>query len=187
MELHEGAAILDSGIGTGFLTISLLRESPIALSVTGVDFSAGMLDGLGRNLTHYGVEHRVTRHLGDMRKLPYSDESFDFVMTSEAMEYLPNVTEGISECARVLRPGGGILFIATKNSPMGKLVAATWMNKVLDPEYVRGSMAELGISRIETLHFPWYFKHIDLAIMALLGVKARGPGHRPDQGGPRTV
>ncbi len=171
MELGEGTKILDSGIGTGFLTLNLLRASPIPLSVTGVDFSPGMLAGLERNLAKYGVEHCVTTQLGDMRKLPFPDACFDFVMTSEAMEYLPDVGEGISECVRVLRPGGRLLFIATSNSLMGKLVAATWKNKVLNPDYVKSSMIELGIGRVETLHFPWYFKHVDATVMALLGEK----------------
>jgi ubiquinone/menaquinone biosynthesis C-methylase UbiE len=39
MGLREETRILDSGIGTGFLTVSLLRESPIPLTITGVRFS----------------------------------------------------------------------------------------------------------------------------------------------------
>ena len=93
-------------------------------------------------------------------------------MTSEAMEYLPDVREGISECARVLSPGGRFLFIATKNSFMGKLVAATWKNKVLDPDHIAECMRACGIQGVETLHFPWYFKHVDATIMALLGERA---------------
>jgi ubiquinone/menaquinone biosynthesis C-methylase UbiE len=172
MGLREGAQILDSGIGTGFLTINLLREARIPLNVTGLDFSPGMLTGLARNLAKVRIESGVACQLGDMRMLPFRDESFDFVMTSEAMEYLPDVREGIAECVRVLRPGGKFLFIATKNSPMGRLIAATWKNKVLDPDYVKSSMIEVGISRVETLRFPWYFKHVDSTIMALSGVKA---------------
>jgi hypothetical protein len=64
------------------------------------------------------------------------------------------------------------LFIATKNSFMGKLIAATWKNKVLDPDHVASCMRASGIQRVDTLHFPWYFKHVDATIMALLGDKA---------------
>lgn len=172
MEFQEEMRILDCGIGTGFLTINLLRESPIRLTVTGLDFSPGMLIGLKRNLEKYGFENRVNSHVGDMRDMPFPDESFDFVMTSEAMEYLPDVRDGISECGRVLRPGGKCLFIATKNSLMGKLIAATWRNKVLDPSHVTESMIQAGMARIETLRFPWYFKYVDATVMALLGEKA---------------
>lgn len=175
MELREGAKVLDSGIGTGFLTISLLRECPSHVtmtSITGLDFSPGMLVGLKRNLEAHGFEDRVTPHLGDMCQMPFSDESFDFVMTSEAMEYLPDVEDGISECVRVLRPGGKFLFIATKNSFMGKLIAATWKNKVLDPGHVRDCMIGTGISHVEILRFPLPFIHVDATVMALLGEKS---------------
>ena len=173
MKLREGMRILDSGIGTGFLTINLLREAPIPLTITGLDFSPGMLVGLKRNLKKYGFEGHVKPHLGDMRQMPFPDESFDLVMTSEAMEYLPDVWDGISECARVLRPGGKFLFIATKNSLMGKLIAATWKNKVLDPAHVRDCMIRAGVSQVETLRFPWYFKYVDATVMALMGEKAQ--------------
>jgi ubiquinone/menaquinone biosynthesis C-methylase UbiE len=172
VELREEMRILDAGIGTGFLTISLMREAPISLNVTGLDFSSGMLVGLKRNLRQYDFEIRVQPHVGDMCRMPFPDESFDLVMTSEAMEYLPDVRDGISECARVLRPGGQFLFIATKNSFMGKLIAATWRNKVLDPAHVRDCMMRAGIGQVENLRFPWYFKHVDATVMALLGKKA---------------
>jgi len=34
-------------------------------------------------------------------------------------------------------------------------------------------MIRNGISRIEALPFPWFFKHVDATVMALLGEKAR--------------
>lgn len=172
MELREGMKILDAGIGTGFLTISLMREAPISLNIIGLDFSPGMLVGLERNLRPYDFRARVQPHVGDMCQMPFPDESFDLVMTSEAMEYLSDVWDGISECVRVLRPGGKFLFIATKNSFMGKLIAATWKNKVLDPTHVEDCMMRAGISLVESLRFPWYFKHVEATVMALLGEKA---------------
>jgi ubiquinone/menaquinone biosynthesis C-methylase UbiE len=172
LELREGMRILDAGIGTGFLTISLMREAPVSLNIIGLDFSPGMLVGLKRNLRPHDFGVRVQPQVGDMCQMPFPDESFDLVMTSEAMEYLSDVWEGISECVRVLRPGGKFLFIATKNSFMGKLIAATWKNKVLDPAHVRECMMRAGISQVESLQFPWYFKHVDATIMALLGEKA---------------
>jgi hypothetical protein len=30
-----------------------------------------------------------------------------------------------------------------------------------------------GIGQVETLRFPWYFKHVDATVMALLGEKAK--------------
>lgn len=164
---------LDAGIGTGFLTVNLLKESPVPLKITGLDFSRGMLIGLNRWLRQLGLEERVRLHLADMRQMPFPDETFDLVMTSAAMEYLPDVSEGISECARVLRPGGKLLFIATRNSFMGKVIAATWKNIILDPEHVKDCMRQVGITRIDNLRFPWYFPHTNWWGMSLLGEKDR--------------
>jgi len=170
--LREGMKILDAGIGTGFLTVNLLQEAPIPLEIAGLDFSPGMLAGLNQWLTELGLEDRVKLHQADMRQMPFPNEIFDLVITSAAMEYLPEVWDGISECGRVLRPGGKFLFIATRDSFMGKVIAATWKNKVLSPAHVSECMKRAGMTRIERLRFPWYFPHVNWWGMALLGEKA---------------
>jgi ubiquinone/menaquinone biosynthesis C-methylase UbiE len=131
-----------------------------------------MLHGLNRWLIKLGLQQRVQLHLADMRQMPFPNETFDLVVTSAAMEYLPEVWNGISECGRVLRPGGKFLFIATRNSFMGKMIAASWKNKVLDPAYVSQCMSRAGMTRIQPLRFPWYFPQVNWWGMVLLGEKA---------------
>ena len=169
--LREGMTVLDAGIGTGFLTINLLKEAPIPLTITGVDFSVGMLAGLKRRLASLGLSKCVRLQVGDMRQMPFPEGSFDLVVSSAAIEYLPKVEHGISEFGRVLRPGGRLMIIATRNSFMGKVIAATWKNKTLEPEYIRACMDRVGITSIEMLKFPWYFPHVNGWGMALLGEK----------------
>jgi ubiquinone/menaquinone biosynthesis C-methylase UbiE len=169
--LREGMSVLDAGIGTGFLTINLLKEAPIPLTITGLDFSVGMLAGLKRRLARLGLLKYVQLQVGDMRQMPFPDKSFDLLISSAAIEYLPEVKDGISEFVRVLRPGGRLIIIATRDSFMGKLIAATWKNKTLKPEYIMECMARAGITNIESLRFPWYFPHVNWWGMALLGEK----------------
>lgn len=46
----------------------------------------------------------------DMQRLPYLDASFDLVIHSDTLEHVPDPVKGLSECHRVLKPGGHCIF-----------------------------------------------------------------------------
>jgi len=48
---------------------------------------------------------------GDATRLPFADDSFDRVITSEVLEHIQSDTQAIGELVRVLKPGGA--FAAT--------------------------------------------------------------------------
>lgn len=48
--------------------------------------------------------------VADARRLPYSDDSFNSVLSNCALEHIPGVEEVIAEVARVLRPMGLFVF-----------------------------------------------------------------------------
>jgi ubiquinone/menaquinone biosynthesis C-methylase UbiE len=65
------------------------------------------------NALALSVADRVALDTGDMRSLPYSDESFDVVVSSLAIHNVPGVadrTKAVSEAWSVLRPGGRLLL-----------------------------------------------------------------------------
>jgi SAM-dependent methyltransferase len=49
--------------------------------------------------------------------MPFSDSSKDVILLFEAIYYLPDANQFLSECKRVLRPGGKVL-IATANKDL---------------------------------------------------------------------
>jgi SAM-dependent methyltransferase len=65
---------------------------------------------------------------GDATKLPFADDSFDVVITSEVLEHIQDDVAAIAEMVRVLRPGGH--FAATVPSWMPEKI--NWM---LSDEY----------------------------------------------------
>ena len=53
------------------------------------------------DLNMRGVDHNV-----DLQKLPFEDQSYDFVFASHVLEHIPNDEKAISEIRRILKPNG---------------------------------------------------------------------------------
>ncbi len=77
---------------------------------------------------------------GDATRLPFADDSFDVVITSEVLEHIQNDVAAISEMVRVLKPGG--TFAATVPAWFPEKI--NWM---LSDEY-HAPIAEGGHVRI---------------------------------------
>ena len=99
--------VLDLGAGSGLIALAL---APHALRVEALDISPAMLE----RLADHAREQRVTNVVpvvGDMRSLPFEDESFDVVVSNYAFHHLlDDVKElALSEARRVLVPGGRLI------------------------------------------------------------------------------
>jgi SAM-dependent methyltransferase len=46
----------------------------------------------------------------DMHSLPYEDHSFNVVIHSDTLEHIRNPIHALSECCRVIKPGGALCF-----------------------------------------------------------------------------
>jgi SAM-dependent methyltransferase len=99
--LH-GAAALDVGCGTGSLSFAMARRDPTA-SVTGCDISEALL-AHGRAANPY--PDRVRFEPGNACALPFPDNSFDLVLSSLVLMFVPDGALAAREMARVAKPGG---------------------------------------------------------------------------------
>jgi len=98
---------LEIGAGTGYFTLNLLR-SGLVRSAVATDISPGMLDALRASAREAGVA--VEAVLADAERLPFEDASFDLVLGHAVLHHIPDLTTAFAEFARVLRPGGTLLF-----------------------------------------------------------------------------
>jgi SAM-dependent methyltransferase len=56
-------------------------------------------------------KHHIARYPQvDMTNMPYPDRSYDLVVHSDTLEHVPQPVAGLSECYRVLAPGGYCVF-----------------------------------------------------------------------------
>lgn len=95
-----GLDVLDLACGTGRHALRMAKEQA---SVTGVDFSEGMLS-VARERDEDGAVHWVEHDLHDA--LPFESGSFDRVVHALALEHLDGPVEVLGEIRRVLRPTG---------------------------------------------------------------------------------
>lgn len=60
-----------------------------------------------------GFDAKFRIKVGGIDNIPFKDEYFDFVFCSDVLGLVKDLDSAISECARVLKPGGKALFYAT--------------------------------------------------------------------------
>jgi malonyl-CoA O-methyltransferase len=93
-----GRRALDLACGSG--RYGLLLQEQGARLVVGSDLSAGML-------ARAPLQHRVR---ADMCRLPFAAGSFDLVVSGLAVGHAPDLRAWMNEVARVLAPGGGLVY-----------------------------------------------------------------------------
>lgn len=104
LEREPFADVLDVGCGTGAV-IELLHEKYPEAHYTGLDLTPGMIAvAQAKNLEN--VEFVV----GDAEDLPFEDESFDAVLSSNSFHHYPNPEKFFAGVRRVLRPGGRLIL-----------------------------------------------------------------------------
>jgi len=116
LPVSRGARILDAGCGTGLLTLALMRSLRFPVNIIALDLSARSVGAAKRAVAESkGRKRDITFTQGNVLALPFANDSFDLVVTSGALEYVP-LEEGFSELARVVAPGGHLLHLPIRPS-----------------------------------------------------------------------
>jgi ubiquinone/menaquinone biosynthesis C-methylase UbiE len=95
--------VLEIGAGSGATAAQLLAVNE-AITVTATDFDQTMVAVMERRLAAFGS--RVNVRQADATELPFEDDSFDVVISCIMLHHVGDWRGALSECARVLQPGG---------------------------------------------------------------------------------
>ncbi|QSB17403.1 class I SAM-dependent methyltransferase [Natronosporangium hydrolyticum] len=104
-----GGRALDIGCGQGRHAFALVRQG---LPVVALDWDTDALAEVSDMVAAMRQAGEVPAGAGalavrgDVRRLPFPDESFDVVVAAEVLEHVPDDEMAMAELARVLRPGG---------------------------------------------------------------------------------
>ncbi len=112
LQLPRGSHGLDAGCGIGLQAILLSEAVGADGYVTGVDIMPELL-AYGENLiAQAGLSDRIKFHAGDVSRLPYKDDHFDWVWSADCIGYpageLPPL---LQELIRVVKPGGSVILL----------------------------------------------------------------------------
>ncbi len=103
---RRGERVLDVGAGTGLLTFPARKRVTASGAVVALDVSHDVLLEC-RRLAEDSLDLAQLQFVaGDALALPFTDSTFDVVMTRSVLIYLEDKAAGARELYRVLKPGG---------------------------------------------------------------------------------
>ena len=153
--LSDKERILEAGTGLGGDSARFARLSDA--EVIGLDLS----EGISSAQRYFGGPNgppNLTYLQGDILKLPFPAESFDFISSDQVIHHTPDAPRAFSELARRLRPGGHLAVYVYSVKSMLRELADTEIRKLTTSMSVQecmefsAQMTELGrqLSRLDT-------------------------------------
>jgi len=122
-----GLRLLDIGCGGGILSESVAH---LGASVVGAEISEKNVRVAALHAERSGLP--IEYRLATAEHLAAAGERFDAVLNMEVVEHVDHLPEFLSDCARLVKPGG-LMFIATINrTPLAYLTA------IIGAEYILG-------------------------------------------------
>ena len=183
LDVTEGEVILEIGFGTGQCLEALAKSAGRSGKVYGIDLSDGMIGVSQARVQKAGLSDRVELTQGDAAELPYEESFFDAVYTSFTLELFdtPEIPIVLSECKRILRPGGRICVVGMskkgRSGLMVRLYEWTQFNftKFVDcrPIYLADAIKEAGFKVVSVIEMSMFGLPVDI----VLAMKQSGLAH----------
>ena len=124
LKLRGDETVVDIGCGRGLLLTAVARRLSLG-KVIGIDLwqtrdqSGNNPETTLANAKIEGVEDGIEIKTGDMRELPFQNETIDVVVSSLAIHNIPEKGErakALQEIVRVLKPGGRVMLLDYRNT-----------------------------------------------------------------------
>ena len=102
-----GGKILEVGVGTGLS----FDDYDTSTEITGIDMSAPMLEKARAKMTSWKYPFVKAVHQMDAHQMTFADATFDCVVAQFVITLVANPEQVLSECHRVVKPGGRIILV----------------------------------------------------------------------------
>jgi malonyl-CoA O-methyltransferase len=190
LDYYEGtpARVIDIGCGTGRGTARLKKRWRNA-EVIALDLSLPMLREARR---HAGWWKPFTRVCADGQALPFPDHSMDVVYSNLCMQWCETPRALLSECARVLKPGGFMVASSLGPDTLRELRAA-WaaaddahahVGRFLDMHDIGDAALAAGLKDpvLDTDHLTLHYDGVRALLLDLKGLGATNADRARERG-----
>jgi SAM-dependent methyltransferase len=135
----DGLDVIELGCGTAYVSAWLARRGARPV---GIDNSEAQLETARRLQAKHGIEFPL--HHGNAEDVPFPDASFDFAISEYGASIWCDPYRWIPEAARLLRPGGRLIFLV--NSVLLSLCVPDAENEAAGDRLLR---PQFGMHRFE--------------------------------------
>jgi len=115
----HGGRILEVGVGTGLS----FNDYDGSTEITGIDVSAPMLAKARAKMASGRYPYVKAVHLMDAHAMTFANATFDCVVAQFVITLVANPEQVLSECHRVVKPGGRIILVNHLYSEVGVAAA----------------------------------------------------------------
>jgi len=111
LPLQPGMRVLDLACGDGFYTRRIAERLGAGGAITGVDINLAYLSEARVEARQMTGCARMGFVASAFDRLPFPDQTFDFVWCAQSLYSLPDPVVAIGHMSRVLRPGGVVAVL----------------------------------------------------------------------------
>lgn len=119
VRLSKDSVVCDLGTGPGFLAWELSKQ--FDGKVFAVDYNPEMLMIAEQQWARHTNRAKIVPLLADVHKMPFDNNTFDFVVSYSCFHHWQNPVLGLKETARITKEGGEILIIDSLPDPSGQV------------------------------------------------------------------
>jgi demethylmenaquinone methyltransferase/2-methoxy-6-polyprenyl-1,4-benzoquinol methylase len=106
LELKPRDRVLDVACGTADVALEVVRQGGAGMSVTGADFSLGMLQPAAAKIRRAGLDASIQLAAADAFALPFRPAAFDAVTMAFGIRNIQNKEAALRCFYHQLKPGG---------------------------------------------------------------------------------
>ncbi|MFW9785678.1 MAG: class I SAM-dependent methyltransferase [Candidatus Heimdallarchaeota archaeon] len=143
-KLNPKGKLVDIGCGSGNLIIQI-AESSLDLDLTGIDLSEEIISAAVKKAEKNGVKEKIKFEIGSVEKLPFPDDSIDFIVSTLSLHHWSEPLISFKEISRVLTKDGiCLVFDFRRNSRKFFYGLLTFATKIVVPKPLKRINEPLG-------------------------------------------